>query len=49
LKNTALYLEDKPNESRIRYPRVLYTETGMVREYDALDSKLQAIINKGGE
>lgn len=31
LKNTALYLEDKPNENRIRDPRVLYTETGMVR------------------
>ena len=46
LKNTALYLEDKPNENRIRYPRVLYTETGMVREYDAVDSKLLAIINK---
>lgn len=46
LKNTALYLEDKPNENRIRYPRVLYTETGIVKEYDAVDGKLAAIMKR---
>ena len=46
LKNTALYLEDKPNENRIRYPRVFYTECSTIRDYNPLDSKLFGIINK---
>lgn len=46
LKNTALYLEDKPNENRIRYPRVFYSESAMIREYNPVDSKLFAIISK---
>jgi vacuolar protein sorting-associated protein 13A/C len=46
LKNTALIFEDRPNEMRIRYPRVFYTECSMLREYSALDSRLYAIISK---
>ena len=46
LKNTALYLEDKPNENRIRYPRVFYTECALIKDYNPLESKLFAIISK---
>jgi vacuolar protein sorting-associated protein 13A/C len=46
LKNTALYLEDKPNDTRIRYPRVFYTECSVIREYNKVDSKLYSIISK---
>lgn len=44
LKNTALYLEDKPNEARVREPRVFYTECSMIKDYDPLDSRLYGII-----
>ena len=30
----------------MRYPRVFYTECCIVKEYDEVDSKLNAIINK---
>lgn len=46
LKNTALYLEDKPNESRIRNPRTFYTECGFIEEYNDIDSMLLAIVCK---
>ena len=46
LKNTALYLEDKANQNRIRYPRVFYTQNFSVREYDAVDSKIMSVINR---
>lgn len=46
LKNTALYLEDRPNENRIRYPRVFYSDSAIIKEYNSVDSKLFAIINK---
>ena len=49
VKNTVMYSQDRPNDARIRFPRVLYTETGMVKEYDPIDSKLQAIMNKENE
>ena len=45
LKNTALYYEDKPNDNRIRYPRVFYTKMGQMREYNLIDCKLYGIIN----
>jgi hypothetical protein len=30
----------------MRYPRVFYTECHIVKEYDEVDAKLNAIINK---
>jgi len=46
LKNTALYFEDKPNEMRIRHPRVFYTECFVLREYQPIDSKILSIVTK---
>jgi vacuolar protein sorting-associated protein 13A/C len=46
LKNTARIFEDHPNDIRIRHPRIFYTECSVLREYNALDSDLIAIIKK---
>ncbi len=40
IKNNALMFEDKANESRMRYPRVFYTECKILREYCKIDSQI---------
>ena len=46
IKNNALIFEDKARESRMRYPRVFYTECLILKEYSARDSQLFSILKK---
>lgn len=46
IKNNALIFEDKARESRMRYPRVFYTECLILKEYNARDSQLFSILKK---
>lgn len=44
IKNSALYFEDKPNENRMRCPRVFYGRTSELREFVVIDSEINNIL-----
>jgi len=46
IKNNALMFEDKANESRMRYPRVFYTECHILKIYDNFDAMIQYSMMK---
>ncbi len=46
IKNNVLIFEDKPNETRMRHPRVFYTECFILKEYSQRDSQLYSILKK---
>lgn len=48
IKNQVLTFEDKPNDERMRYPRVFYTQSYILKEYCLIDSNLQSILKKVG-
>lgn len=40
IKNTAIYFNDKPNEKRLRNPRVFYSHENYYKTYKAPDSEV---------
>jgi hypothetical protein len=46
IKNNALMFEDKARDSRMRHPRVFYSECFILKEYSPRDSQLFAILKK---
>ena len=44
IKNTATHFDDKPNERRMRLPRVFYEKAGFIKMYsEQVDLKKQKI------
>ena len=40
IKNTALYFNDKPNDKRIRNPRIFYGHESYYKAYRRFDSEI---------
>jgi vacuolar protein sorting-associated protein 13A/C len=44
IKNTALYFEDKPNENRMRCPRVFYGRNSELKEFIIIDAEINNLL-----
>lgn len=46
LKNTTVHFDDKPNEERIRFPRVFYEKEKYIKKYDSVDAEVMQILQE---
>lgn len=46
LKNTTVHFDDKPNEERIRFPRVFYEREKYIKKYDSVDAEAVQILQE---
>lgn len=46
LKNTTVHFDDKPNEERVRFPRVFYEAEKYIKKYDIVDAQVMQILQE---
>jgi len=46
LKNTTIHFDDKPNDERIRFPRVFYESEKYIKKYEKLDAEVLQLLQE---